>query len=46
MHQVRGFQVALEALATAIDKRNVRRGATGHEFVAFNPRILETSVSI
>jgi hypothetical protein len=44
---VHRFQVDLGACAEEIDVLNVRRKlAYGRSFVAFNPRILETSVSI
>ena len=44
---VRHFQDDLAQLADDVDSANMDREARGErKFVAFNPRILETSVSI
>eukprot|EP00933_Yihiella_yeosuensis_P032664 TRINITY_DN26284_c0_g1_i1.p1 TRINITY_DN26284_c0_g1~~TRINITY_DN26284_c0_g1_i1.p1 ORF type:complete len:919 (+),score=164.78 TRINITY_DN26284_c0_g1_i1:322-2757(+) len=44
---VRDFQAQLETCSAEIEERNVLRESRGEKkFMAFNPRILETSVSI
>lgn len=44
---VREFQAELERVSEEVDERNRRRERRGEKrFSAFNPRLLETSVSI
>jgi len=44
---VREFQVDLDKVSREIDERNIKRERSGQKrFNAFNPRLLETSVSI